>query len=37
MLRIGNRSFMVQATAKGMDSFIIYPINKEMRNSLIAA
>lgn len=37
MLRIGNRTFLVQATAKGMDSFILDPTNKEMRSSLIAA
>lgn len=32
-----NRTFMIQATAKGMDSFILDPTNKDMRGSLIAA
>jgi 5-methyltetrahydrofolate corrinoid/iron sulfur protein methyltransferase len=32
-----NRTFMVQASAEGMDSFILDPTNKDMRTSIIAA
>ena len=35
--KILNRTFMVQATAVGMDSFILDPTNKDMGSSLIAA
>ena len=32
-----NRTFMIQAMAKGMDSFILDPTNKEMRGALLAS
>jgi len=35
--KILNRTFMIQANARGMDSFILDPTNKDMRSALIAS
>lgn len=35
--RLLNRTFMVQAVARGMDSFILDPTNKDMRGALLAS
>ncbi|MCR4435464.1 MAG: methyltetrahydrofolate cobalamin methyltransferase [Clostridiales bacterium] len=35
--KVLNKTFMIQLTARGMDSFILDPTNKEMRAALVAA